>query len=234
MTAHRGAVRACLALALLLAAALLPARGAALTLLDRELALARAAPDLRVAAAQEPAKDGAAKPASKGAAGSLDFDLLGDAPKAPAVEEDGSLRTRRKMLDLHQGFGIGLMALQVASTVTGQLNYEDKFSVDNTGRYRATHMGVTYTNLAVFATTGAIALFAPGAKGPKPSGIGRTTIHKIGMGLATLGMIGQGILGVQTAHREGYVDQRSWGRKHLALGYATLAVMSIAVGAIVF
>lgn len=228
MPAPRGAPRTLLAVAVLLALA--PGRGGALPLLDRALTLEPAAnaeparkvgPDLRVAAAQ-------------GAGPSLDFDLLGDAPKPAVPAEDRSLRTRRKMLNLHQGLGIGLFGLQLASTVTGQLNYDDKFSVDNTGRYKATHKGVTYANLGMFAVTGAIALFAPSPKGPKTGGVGRTTIHKIGMGLATLGMLGQGVLGVQTARREGYVDQKSYARKHLALGYATLAAMSVGVGVIVF
>ena len=213
-----------LAAAALAAVALAPARGSALALLDDALSLHHGPrADLRVALLAQQASAGP----------SLDFDLLGDAPKAPAVAEDPSLRTRRKMLNLHQGLGLGLLGLQLASTVTGQLNYNDKFGVSNTGRYKATHQFLTYTNLATFAVVGGIALFAPRDKAAK-GGYGRTTIHKVGMAVATAGMIGQGVLGIQTARREGYLDKQDYGRGHLALGYLTLAAMSVAVGAIVF
>lgn len=172
--------------------------------------------------------------AQKPEAPSMDFDLLGDAPKLAIPAEDPSLRTRRKMLNWHQGLGIGLYAVQLASTVTGQLNYNDKFGVENTGRYKATHRGLVYLNLAAFATVGGIALFAPTEKGAPPRPYGRTTIHKIGMALAAVGMLTQGYLGIRTAQREGYTDKQSYGRAHLAVGYATLAAMSVAVGAIVF
>lgn len=172
--------------------------------------------------------------AQGGDGSSMDFDLLGAAPVPAAPAEDPSLRRRRKMLDWHQGLGIGLYGLQLASTITGQLNYSDKFGVANTGRYKATHRAVTYTNVAAFAVVGGIALLAPRDKGGPPRGLGRTTVHKIFMALATAGMITQGYLGVRTAQREGYVDQQTYGRAHLAVGYATLAAMSVAVGAIVF
>jgi hypothetical protein len=138
------------------------------------------------------------------------------------------------MLTWHQGLGLGLFGLQLASTVTGQLNYSDKFGVSNTGRYKDTHRGLVYLNLAAFATVGVLAVFAPTEKGAPPRPFGRTTIHKIGMALATVGMITQGYLGIRTAQREGYLDKQSYGRAHLAVGYATLAAMSVAVGAIVF
>jgi hypothetical protein len=202
---------------------LVPGQASALRLLDGDLSLASAQrADLRVARA-EPATDP-----------SLDFDLLGDAPKPPPAAEDGSLRTRRKMLNLHQGLGLGLLGVQLASTVTGQLNYDDRFGTANTAQYKQTHQILTYTNLAAFAVVGGIALFAPGDKGARKAGYGRTTIHKVGMALATAGMLTQGLLGIQTARREGYLDKQDYGRAHLAVGYATLAVMGIAVGALVF
>jgi hypothetical protein len=193
-------------------------------LLDRELALAPERPALRVALAAQAAP-----------AGPLDFDLLGDAPRTQVPPEDPSLRTRRRMLNLHQGIGFGLIALQLATTVVGQLNYSDKFDpVDNTGRYKTTHQVLAYTNLAAFATTGSLALFAPRAKGAKRSGVDRVTIHRIGMAVATAGMLAQGLLGWQTARREGYLDKEDYGRAHLAVGYGTLAAMGVAVGVLVF
>jgi hypothetical protein len=218
-------VRARLAASLWVAVmAVAPARAAALELLDAALSLeGRSRPELRVAFA------------STGPAGpSLDWDLLGDAPKPKVPEEDRSLRLRRRMLNLHQAVGIGLFGLQLSSTVVGQLNYNDKFGVDNTGRYKLTHQVIAYTNLAAFATAGTIALFAPSAKGPKRSGIDRVTVHKIGMAVATAGMIAQGLLGFQTARREGYLDKQDYGRAHLVIGYTTLAAMGVAVGVLVF
>jgi len=207
--------------------------GGDLWLLDQELSLAsRPAADLRVAVADTQKAD--AKKSEP--APSLDFDLLGEAPKTAAPAEDPTLKKRRKMLNWHQGLGIGLLGLQVASTVTGQLNYNDKFGADapNTNKYKATHQVVTYLNIAAFAVVGGIAIFTPTEKNAPPRPFGRTTIHKIGMALATVGMATQAYLGVKTASREGYLDQQDYAKKHLVVGYATLAVMGIAVGALVF
>jgi hypothetical protein len=207
-------------------AALVPVPGSALTLLDDELALERGSgPELRVAFAALAPADGP----------SLDFDLLGEPPKVQAPVEDGSLRRRRKMLNLHQAVGIGLYGLQVGTTVMGQLNYNDKFGIDNTGKYKAPHQVIAYTNLAAFALAGSIALFTPSAKGPKgEGGVDRVTVHKIGMAVATAGMLAQAALGIYTANREGYLDKQDYGKAHLYVGYGTLAAMSVAVGALVF
>jgi hypothetical protein len=206
------------------ALAFAPGRAAALRLLDEDLSLERPPrPVLRVALADD-----------KAPAPSLDFDLLGDAPKAQIPPEDPSLRTRRTMLTLHQGAGFGLLAMQLATTVVGQLNYNDKFGIDNTGRYTETHRWLAYSNVGAFALTGAIALFAPRAKGGSRSGVDRVTIHRIGMAVATAGMLAQGLLGWQTARREGYLDKQDYGRTHLLVGYGTLAAMGVAVGALVF
>jgi hypothetical protein len=208
-----------------LALALAPARAAALTLLERDLSLDGAPrPELRVALAAAAPADGP----------SLDWDLLGEPPKPQVPKEDPSLRRRRSMLNMHQAAGMVLYGLQLTSTVVGQLNYNDKFGIDNTGRYKLTHQVVVYTNLAAFATAGGLALFAPGAKGPKPEGVDRITVHKIAMAVATAGMLAQGVLGIQTARREGYLDKQDYGKAHLAIGYATLAAMSVGVGVIVF
>jgi hypothetical protein len=208
----------------LLTATLLPRAAAAQTLLDGPLTLSSATlPDLRVLAlaAQEPGP-------------SLDFDLLGEAPTPAAPKEDPALKTRRKMLNLHQGLGIGLLALQVAVTVTGQLNYNDKFTVgENTDKYKLTHKVLSYVDVAAFAAVGGIALFAPRDKNAPPGGFGRSTVHKISMAVAAVGMATQVVLGVYTVNREGFVDQQQFARAHLAVGYATLAAMLVGVGALV-
>jgi hypothetical protein len=196
--------------------------GLALTIPDRRDA------DLRVDLAAT--KDAKKAPSPS----SMDFDLLGEPAQPKVPTEDPSLRTRRKMLNWHQGLGLGLFGLQLASTVTGQLNYNDKFGVANTGRYTAPHAGLVVLNVAAFATVGAIALFAPTEKNAPPRPFGRTSVHKIAMGLATVGMLAQTYLGVRTTQREGYLDKQSYGRAHLAVGYATLAAMTVGVGVIVF
>jgi hypothetical protein len=211
------------ALTIGLVAIAIPPRGAAAQgLLDGALALEPPRPDLRVlAAADTPGP-------------SLDFDLLGEAPAPAAPPEDPALKTRRKMLNLHQGLGLGLLALQVAVTVTGQLNYNDKFtSGENTDKYKLTHKVLVYVDLAAFATVGTIALLAPRDKHAPPSGFGRTTIHKIAMAVATAGMATNAVLGIVTVNREGFLDQQQYARAHLVVGYVTLAAMLVGVGALV-
>ena len=208
----------------MLAVSLAPAwAGAQGLLLERELTLAAAAPpsDLHLVLAAKQSEP------------SLDFDLLGEAPKPAVPKEDPALRQRRKMLNLHQALGIGLLGLQVATTVTGQLNYNDKFGGPNTDQYKLTHKVLAYTNVAAFAVVGGIALFAPRDKNAPPRGFDRTTVHKICMALATAGMLAQIPLGIATVNREGFLDQQQYARAHLAVGYATLGFMLVGVGALV-
>jgi hypothetical protein len=219
---HPGALRALTAALGVLALA--PGRAEALSLLEPQLSVERApAPSLRVALADE-----------KSPGPPLDFDLLGEPPKAKIPQEDPSLRRRRQMLTLHQGLGIALYATQLTTTVVGQLNYNDKFGIDNTGKYTQPHMVLAYTNIGAFALTGVVALLAPRAKGAKSEGFDRVTVHRISMAVATAGMLAQGFLGWKTAQREGYLDKPDYGRTHLVVGYATLAAMTVGIGALVF
>lgn len=223
-TTRLGATAVAGAAAVFLAA--LPRSAGAAPLLDSELSLEgpREHPVLLIALA-----DGSQSEPS------LDFDLLGSPPPAQPVD-DGSMRWRRKMLKVHQGLGLGLLALQLATTTVGQLAYSDKYgsNAPMTARYDATHGALAFTTLGVFAVNGAVALFAPSPKVKTHRKFDRVTLHKIGMATATAGMLAQGVLGIYTAQREGYLDQERYAKAHLAIGYATLAAVSVAVGALVF
>jgi hypothetical protein len=163
--------------------------------------------------------------------GSLDFDLLGAPKEAPKVDDE-ALRRRRTLLNWHQGIGLGMVALDLATTVVGQLNYSDKFGGDNTARYTRPHAILAYSTLATFLAAGTLSILAP-----KPfaseSGFDRATLHKIAMATAAVGMLAQGVLGIWTSSREGYLNQQSIGTVHLVIGYATLAAILTGVGAMV-
>jgi hypothetical protein len=169
-----------------------------------------------------------------GANGALDFDLLGEAKPPPVPPEDRSMRHRRRLLGLHQTAGIGLFALQVATTVAGQLNYNDRFGDANTARYKTPHAVFAYTTLGVFAATGALALLAPDPASKPDRGFDRVSLHKLSMFTAAAGMAAQVALGIYTAHRDGYENKQDFGRIHLVVGYATLAAVTAGVSAIVF
>jgi hypothetical protein len=237
----RTAVLGALAVALLLPGA---AR-ADLTLLDDALQ----APDLdwppgapvRVAASDPQPSDAKPSDAKKAAAKTkaaeppgMDFDLLG-APKPPPPSADaGALRLRRTMLTAHQGIGFGLIGLELATTIVGQLNYSDRFhGGPSTARYQLSHAALAYTTLGVFAVNGVIALLAPSPI-KKPMQMDRVMVHRIGLFTAAAGMAAQGVLGVYTRQREGYLNQERLATTHLAIGYVTLAAMAVGVGAIVF
>ncbi len=164
--------------------------------------------------------------------GSLDFDLLGAPAKAERVDE-GALRLRRTLLNLHQGVGLGMFALQLATTVVGQLNYNDKFGGDNTAKYVQPHAILAYSTLATFVAAGTLALLAPSPL-KKSEGFDRVSLHKLAMYTATAGMLAEGILGVVTKNREGYQNQQSIGTAHLVVGYVTLAAVAAGVGALIF
>ncbi len=229
----RGAPLALAALAVALGLAPRPAL--ALRLLDEELSLElggasgdaapRARADLRVALAAAPPSGG----------DSTDFDLLGKPPKPPDTSvEDARMRKRHKLLQAHQRVGLGMLALETATVVVGQLSYNDKFGTANTGRYVLGHKVLAYSTFGLFAVGGTLALLAPRPAHKPDRGWDRVRIHKLGMLLATAGMIAQAVVGIETRNREGYLDQKSLAQTHLAIGYATLAATGIAVGALVF
>lgn len=237
------AARVVLAVALLSALGSPAAARAELSLLDRPLRAPGPAPSLAVfptgvlvalASAEESsseppaaARDGEAKSPS------LDFDLLGEAKPPPEPAEAGALRLRRKMLTVHQGVGLGLLGLQLATTVVGQLNYSDRFAGGpETGRYKLSHKYLAYSTLGVFALNGGIALFAPSAK--KPRKLDRVMVHRVAMFTAAGGMVAQAVLGIQTRERVGRLDQDRLATTHLVVGYATLAAVLTGVGALVF
>jgi hypothetical protein len=215
-----------------------------LRLLPPELSphAAFAAPSLRAEsssapAAEEPGGPAGASARTERARGdekpSLDFDLLGAAKPPPEPADSSSLRLRRKMLGVHQGVGLGLLGLQLATTAVGQLNYSDRFPAGpDTGRYKLSHQVLAYSTLGVFAVNGTVALLAPSAKTPKR--LDRVMVHRIAMFTAAAGMATQAVLGIQTRERVGRLDQERLATIHLAVGYATLAAVLTGVGAIVF
>jgi len=185
-------------------------------------------------ASSEDKKPSDAKKSSKsGQAGSLDFDLLGTA--APQTQVDGGrLRLRRTMLTIHQGLGLALVGLQLATTVVGQLNYSDKFGGANTGKYQQPHAVLAFGDLSLFVGTGLLAILAPKPVQQQSEGFDRISLHKVAMFTAATGMATEAVLGMVTASREGYLNQKSIGTAHLVIGYVTLAAIITGVSAIVF
>lgn len=237
-----------------------PARAAALHLLDDALALRGDPPGAVAATAPAPAlapsprallavaagggseqqgsstegEGGKKEPesASPPPPGSLDFDLLG-APAPTKRVDEGALRLRRTMLTWHQGVGLGMFALQLATTAVGQLNYNDKFGGDNTNKYVQPHAILAFSTLAAFAAAGTLALLAPSPI-RHDEGFDRVKLHKLAMFTAAAGMVAQGVLGVWTQSREGYLNQQTIATAHLAIGYVTLAAVAAGVSALVF
>ncbi len=220
-----------------LVAALAPstARGARLRLLDEELVAPgvneAGAPALQ--ASVSPVPDLSPSLAAAAASETLDFDLLGTPATASTAIDGGSLRLRRTMLNAHQALGFGVIALELSTTMLGQLNYSDRFGGPSTGKYRTPHAISAYATLGIFATDGLLALLAP--KGAvEREGVDRVTFHKYAMFTAKAGMLAQGILGVVTHDREGYVNQKGVATAHLVIGYVTLAAVAAGVSALVF
>lgn len=167
----------------------------------------------------------------------LSFELL--PPEARSPEElakaDALQRVidrRRKLLELHQGFGIATAALLAATVVVGQLSYSDKFGGGNTGKYELAHGLLEAGATASFASAGLLALFAPVPFEKGQSGLGSITIHKWAMITATAGYAAELVLGVLTVSREGHLNQQSIAEAHLVTGYVTAAAEATGVGAL--
>ena len=209
--------------AVLLALALLPFAARAETPPARPDAGAASAP------APESAKPAPAAPPDLG------FDLLG-APAAAKIdpELEQQIGARRALLTLHQAVGFALVGTMAGTMVSGQLNYLDRFGGPSTGRYESPHAVLAATTLGTFAAAGLLAYLAPVPIPRESQGLDRVAIHKYGMIGATAGMVAEATLGILTANREGYANQSSLGAAHLAIGYATFAFMTVALGALVF
>ncbi len=171
-------------------------------------------------------------PAEKGP--DLGFDLLGEAPAPAPSADDKRLTVRRSILKVHQGLGLAVVTLQLATTVLGQLNYHDRYLGQATNDFKQLHAGFAYATFALFAANGAIALLAPPRPEGEREGFDRTTLHKVSMLTAGAGMVAQVVLGVITSQHVGKADQRTLAQVHLGIGYGTLAATAVGVGAIVF
>ena len=185
-----------------------------------------------------------AAPAASAPTG-LDFDLMptverpadpvAEALKKKATEQlESKVRTRRRMLVMHQAFGFATLAVMAATLVVGQLNYDDKYGGGNdTGKFIPWHAGLGFATTALFATTGALALFAPNPY-PKSTKFDTALVHKLAMIMATVGMVTQIVLGPIATAREGHLDQRNIILAHVISGYATFGFMVAGTVAYVF
>jgi len=152
-------------------------------------------------------------------------------PRDRAFEE--RVQRRRTLLSVHQAAGLATWALMASTVVVGQLNYNDLYGGGGyTQRYRETHVALAGATTASFAFTGILALAAPKPY-RRPLKFDTALVHKVAMGLTTLGFLGQVTLGYLT-HNPGTMDQRKLARAHQALGYATLGTMTIGAVSWVF
>ncbi len=199
-------------------------------------------PPLPPAPAAAPASAAPAA-ATATADGAFDFDLFGDQPAAKPlpvvpdpkrIEFERRVKLRRKVLQLHQGFGFTTLGLLAVTLILGQLNYLDKYGGgDLTGRYQYPHLALASLSTASFATTGLLALLAP-TPYKKELKADRALLHKVMMTLATAGMVAQVIMGPLTSSMDGNLNQRGLALGHLVTGYASWAFMATGMMAFVF
>jgi hypothetical protein len=191
----------------------------------------RRAPTL-LASQSEPA---AAQPPGAGDIELLPTPAAPDPAQAARQEElERELQTRRKMLQLHQLGGMLTLASLGATVIFGELNYIDKYGGGgDTGRWYEWHRWTAFTAAAIFAGTGALALFAPSPL-PKPRRLDTVMLHRIAMGVATAGMVTQVILGFVTASKGGSASQRDFALAHQIVGFTTFGATAVGFGVLTF
>jgi hypothetical protein len=177
-------------------------------------------------------------PPSAGDSSSMDFDLLDSSESAEAAQENPELEKkvsrRRTMLKLHQGLGFALTASLVATTVVGQLQFNDSFRGGGDDRnLLGLHRGLAISTSAIFASVGLLGLLAP-EPFEKEFQWDTITVHKLLMSVATVGMLAQVVLGIMSTHRFGRLSERDYAFAHQVVGYTTLGAVSAGVVTLFF
>lgn len=201
-------------------------------------ALAQTTPAQAAPAQATPAQ--AAPPEAVPAPPANDFELL-PPEKAPdpadvarGRELSRELSQRRSLLQLHQLGGFATVGAMVATSVVGQLNYNDKYGGGGySGRYIVPHRWLGIGTAAIFTATGLLAVFAPSPLS-KPLRLDTVAVHRVAMAVATAGMLAQIILGPLTASKEGQPSQRDFALAHQIVGYATLAATTTGFAVLFF
>lgn len=165
----------------------------------------------------------------------LDFDLLPPIAPAASPAQDLALERavarRRRMLRLHQGLGLATWTGLAATTIVGQLDFDDRFrGGGDTGKWHGAHRTLALSTSALFLGTGLLGLLAPEPY-EKKARLDTATVHKAAMAVAAAGMAAQIVLGVSARGRAGSLRERDLAEAHQILGYATFGAMT--AGAVV-
>src|SRR2546425_1139752 len=133
-------------------------------------------------------------------------------------------------LQLHQVGGLLTLASLGATVIFGQLNYNDLYGGGgSTRRWYDWHRYSALTSAALFAGTGALALFAPSPL-EKRLRLDTAMLHRIAMGVATAGLATQIVLGFVTAGKGGSLSQRDFALAHQIVGYSTFGATAVGFG----
>lgn len=166
---------------------------------------------------------------------SLDFDLLPPVAPETSPRRDRALeravKQRRRTLRLHQGLGLATWTALAATTIVGQLDFDDRFrGGGDTGKWHGAHRTLALSTSVLFAGTGLLALVAPEPY-EKKTRFDTATVHKASMAIAAAGMAAQIVLGISARGRAGSLRERDLASAHQILGYATFGAMT--AGAVV-
>lgn len=149
-------------------------------------------------------------------------------------ELERELQTRRTMLQLHQLGGMLTLASLGATVIFGELNYIDRYGGGGgTRRWFEWHRWTAFTTAAIFAGTGALAIFAPSPL-EKPMRLDTAMLHRIAMGVATAGMVTQIVLGFVTVSKGGSLSQRDFALAHQIVGFTTFGATAVGFGVLAF
>lgn len=195
-------------------------------------------PALELTLAASPPTQGPAPDLSTPApAPSLDFDLLAPAAGVAAVDpaQEKAVDRRRSMLKVHQGLGIATVATLAATSVVGQLDFNDRFrGGGDTGQYHTAHKALAYGSAALFTTAGLLAVLAPEPYAKKGGRADTATVHKWAMGVATAGMVAQIALGIAARGKAGTTQERDIAAAHQIIGYTTLGATTVGAAVLFF
>jgi hypothetical protein len=147
---------------------------------------------------------------------------VGLAPSTRRAE----LRTRRRMLQWHQGLGLATFAAMTAQVISGERIANDPGRYYE--RYQPIHRTLGYATFGAYSATATLSIFAPPGR-RYSEGFSTIKLHRWLAVVHFAGMMAQPFLGVKTARASSLDEYTDAVRTHRWTGRVTYGAYTLAL-----